>query len=129
MRIGVDLGGTKIEVAALDEAGGVLLRRRVATPVDYGGVLAAIAGLVGDAEAATGRRGTVGVGPSTTVEVPPNVDDTHPRVAQVCRQPRCRNEVGYLFTGSHGRHRTTSPSPLAGPRWCDRRVAQSYRSE
>jgi fructokinase len=49
MRIGVDLGGTKIEVAALDEG-------------DYGGVLAAIAGLVGDAEAATGRRGTVGVG-------------------------------------------------------------------
>lgn len=62
MRIGVDLGGTKIEVAALDEAGGVLLRRRVRTPGDYPGVIAAIAGLVGGTEAELGRRGSVGVG-------------------------------------------------------------------
>lgn len=57
MRIGIDLGGTKIEVAALDASGAVRLRRRVATPRDYAGVIRAIAGLV---EAA--GPGSVGVG-------------------------------------------------------------------
>ena len=32
MRLGVDLGGSKIEIIALDEDGAVLLRERVATP-------------------------------------------------------------------------------------------------
>jgi fructokinase len=63
MRIGIDLGGTKIEGIALDEAGQVLVRQRVPTPRDdYAGTVAAIAALVGDIESATGRRGTVGVG-------------------------------------------------------------------
>jgi fructokinase len=62
MRIGVDLGGTKIEVAALGGAGEILLRRRVPTPGDYEGVIGAIAGLVADAEARLGRPGTVGIG-------------------------------------------------------------------
>ena len=62
MRIGVDLGGTKIEVAALDEADRVLLRRRVPTPGDHAGVIAAIAGLVAAAEAELGQGGTVGIG-------------------------------------------------------------------
>jgi fructokinase len=63
MRIGLDLGGTKIEGVALDEDGAQLARRRVATPrEDYDATLQAMAGLVRDIEAATGRRGTVGVG-------------------------------------------------------------------
>lgn len=63
MRIGVDLGGTKIEAVALDEAGAVLIRKRVATPAgDYEGILAAIAGLVGEFESALDQRATVGVG-------------------------------------------------------------------
>ena len=63
MRIGVDLGGTKIEGVALDEAGVDLARRRVPTPRDdYEATLAAIAGLVSDLESQTGARGTVGVG-------------------------------------------------------------------
>jgi fructokinase len=63
MRIGLDLGGTKIEAVALDEEGVQLDRRRVATPrEDYDGTLRAMVGLVRDLEAATGRRGTVGVG-------------------------------------------------------------------
>ena len=63
MRIGVDLGGTKIEAVALDEVGAVLARRRVPTPRDdYEATLAAIAGLVSDLESQTGARGTVGVG-------------------------------------------------------------------
>ncbi len=63
MRIGVDVGGTKIEAIALDEHGATLGRERVATPQgDYEATVAAIAGLVARLEAAAGRRGTVGVG-------------------------------------------------------------------
>jgi fructokinase len=61
--IGVDLGGTKIEVAALDEAGRELFRRRRPTPPgDYEATLDAIAGLIGEAEAELGSRASVGVG-------------------------------------------------------------------
>lgn len=63
IRIGVDLGGTKIEAIALDFSGGILARRRVATPAqDYGEIVRAIAALVRDLELETQRRGTVGVG-------------------------------------------------------------------
>jgi fructokinase len=63
LRIGIDLGGTKIEIAALDAEGGELLRRRVATPRDdYPATLAAIVGLVDQAERDLGRQGSVGVG-------------------------------------------------------------------
>ena len=63
MRIGVDLGGTKIEAIALDDDGRPLLRRRSATPRDdYEATLAAIAGLVASLEDETGRRGSVGIG-------------------------------------------------------------------
>ena len=62
MRIGIDLGGTKIEIIALDEAGATLARRRVATPAgDYDGTVRAIVGLVDGAEAELGERGTVGI--------------------------------------------------------------------
>jgi fructokinase len=62
-RIGVDLGGTKIEVVALDREGRELHRRRVSTPQgDYDGTIDAIAALVHDAEAAIGARASVGVG-------------------------------------------------------------------
>ncbi|WP_036259622.1 ROK family protein [Methylocapsa aurea] len=62
MRIGIDLGGTKIEAIALDRDGAELLRRRVPTPPgDYAGALRAIANLVAFLEAQIGRRGTVGV--------------------------------------------------------------------
>ncbi len=61
VRIGVDLGGTKIEIAAIGN-GGILARRRIATPPgDYAGIVLAIRDLVAGIEAATGRRGTVGV--------------------------------------------------------------------
>jgi fructokinase len=63
MRIGLDLGGTKIEGVALDEDGTELARRRVATPRhDYAATLEAMAGLVRRLEEAAGHRGTVGVG-------------------------------------------------------------------
>ena len=63
LRIGVDLGGTKIEIVALDAAGNQRLRRRVKTPQgDYPATLAAIAALVDAAESELGERGSVGVG-------------------------------------------------------------------
>lgn len=62
-RIGMDLGGTKIELIALDDEGGEILRRRVATPQgDYLGTLAAMADLVHWAESTLGRRASVGIG-------------------------------------------------------------------
>jgi fructokinase len=61
MRIGIDLGGTKIEIACLDDNGGEHLRHRVPTPHDYDETIRAIAGLVVDAETKLGRRGSVGV--------------------------------------------------------------------
>jgi fructokinase len=63
MRIGIDLGGTKVEALALDDDGQALHRERLPTPRhDYEGTLAAIHELVRRCEAATGRTGTVGVG-------------------------------------------------------------------
>lgn len=63
MRIGIDLGGTKIAGIALDESGAPIAETRHATPrFDYGGTLETIAGLVAELEAHTGATGTVGVG-------------------------------------------------------------------
>ena len=63
MRIGVDLGGTKIEGIALGDDASVLVRRRIATPRgDYQQTLACIVELVRDIEREVGRIGTVGVG-------------------------------------------------------------------
>ena len=63
MRIGVDLGGTKIEAVALDDTGSELAKQRVATPRgNYPGTLDAIAELVSALEQQTGQSGTVGVG-------------------------------------------------------------------
>ncbi|HEY9347526.1 MAG TPA: ROK family protein, partial [Inquilinus sp.] len=62
MRIGVDLGGTKIEAIALDDAGTELHRQRIPTPRHYEGTVQAIRDLVGAVEAAVGERGSVGVG-------------------------------------------------------------------
>src|SRR5215469_6178843 len=63
MRIGVDIGGTKIEAAALDAGGAVLARRRVPTPTgDYAETIRTVVALVAALEAELGRRGTVGIG-------------------------------------------------------------------
>lgn len=62
-RIGIDLGGTKIEGIVLSAAGRVIAGRRIATPrEDYEGTVRAVAGLISALEAETGTRGTVGVG-------------------------------------------------------------------
>jgi fructokinase len=68
LKLGIDLGGTKIEIIALDDNGLELLRRRVPTPQgDYPSTLLAIAGLVLDAEAELGQRGSLGIGTPGTI--------------------------------------------------------------
>jgi len=63
LRIGVDLGGTKIEIIALGPDGRERLRRRMATPQeDYDAILSAVASLVREAEAELGDTGSVGIG-------------------------------------------------------------------
>ena len=63
MRIGVDLGGTKIEAIAIDESGNELWRRRVATPVEnYDEILGAIRNLVLAAENELSQKCAVGIG-------------------------------------------------------------------
>ena len=62
-RIGIDLGGTKIELVALSAAGDVAFRSRVPTPQgSYEGTLESIRQLVEEAESALGARGTLGLG-------------------------------------------------------------------
>lgn len=66
LHLGIDLGGSKIEIAALAGSGAhehALLRRRIAAPrTDYTATLAAIVALVAEAERELGARGTVGLG-------------------------------------------------------------------
>ena len=63
LRLGVDLGGTKIELIALDAGGREVLRRRVPTPQnDYLATVAAVAALVHQAESELGRQGSIGIG-------------------------------------------------------------------
>ncbi|ABI71174.1 fructokinase [Shewanella sp. 11B5] len=62
MRMGVDLGGTKIEIVALADDGSEIFRKRIPTPKNYPGTIEAIVSLVADAESETGQTGSVGVG-------------------------------------------------------------------
>ena len=80
-RIGVDLGGTKIEVAAIDRNGAICVRQRISTPVgDYVGTVGAVTGLVRKVETEIGVRATVGVGipgtPSTRTGLIKNANST-----------------------------------------------------
>ncbi len=68
MRIGIDVGGTKIEVIALDEKGNTLLRERIATPKnDYHATLQAIHQLINISEERTKQTGSVGIGIPGTI--------------------------------------------------------------
>ncbi|MFK5915250.1 MAG: ROK family protein [Woeseiaceae bacterium] len=68
MRIGIDLGGTKIEGIALDSAGKELFRKRVNTPQEnYQDTLTAIVDLVCEIESVTNSDGSVGMGIPGTI--------------------------------------------------------------
>jgi fructokinase len=63
MRIGIDLGGTKIEALAIDSKGKELVRHRIATPRnDYDATVMAMTELVRRIEKETDSIGTVGAG-------------------------------------------------------------------
>jgi len=62
VRIGVDLGGTKIEVVALDDNGATVVRQRIPTPAgDYSATIRAIAELVRKAQSQVGYLASVGI--------------------------------------------------------------------
>jgi fructokinase len=68
LRLGVDLGGTKIEAACVAEDGEIVLRQRVPTPRDdYDATIAVIVQLVGDLEREVGRTMGVGIGMPGTI--------------------------------------------------------------
>lgn len=108
MRIGVDLGGTKIEGVALDDDGRELARRRVPTPPFYDGTLQAVADLVGTLEEVTGKAGTVGVGmPGTLSPLTGRVKNANSvwlidqpfdrdLAAALGREVRCANDANCL---------------------------------
>jgi fructokinase len=61
-RIGIDLGGTKIEIVALAPNGAEHVRHRIPTPPAYDATLDGIAGLVREAEMTLGQKATIGIG-------------------------------------------------------------------
>jgi fructokinase len=63
LRIGIDVGGPKIEGAVIDESGTVQLRRRTSSPAgDYRATIAAIVAIIGDIERDLGVTASVGIG-------------------------------------------------------------------
>jgi len=63
LRIGIDLGGTKIEGTAVDDSGAVQLRCRTSSPTgDYRATIAAIVAIIGDIERDLGVTASVGIG-------------------------------------------------------------------
>ncbi len=61
VRLGIDLGGTKIEIIALAANGAERLRKRVNTPENYQDILRAVSSLVTSVENQLGERGVVGI--------------------------------------------------------------------
>jgi fructokinase len=62
MKLGIDIGGTKIEAAVLDAGGAIRFQRRRATPSSYSGMLEVVHELVQDAEKTMGCALSVGIG-------------------------------------------------------------------
>jgi fructokinase len=61
-RIGIDLGGTKIEILVLGPNGEPVLRRRTPTPRGYAEALTTLAALIAECEAEIGARASIGIG-------------------------------------------------------------------
>lgn len=69
MRIGLDLGGTKVEAVAISETGAELLRFRRPTPVgDYRAAVQLIADMVAEVESAAGSASSIGLGTPGTID-------------------------------------------------------------
>ncbi|HEY2118306.1 MAG TPA: fructokinase [Candidatus Acidoferrum sp.] len=109
VRIGVDLGGTKIEFVALERDGRELHRHRVPTPRnDYNGTIGAIRDGVEQIERELARSATVGVGiPGTISQITKNVKNANSTWmngrpfdrdlgAALQREVRCANDANCL---------------------------------
>jgi fructokinase len=109
IRIGVDLGGTKIEFVALDGDGRELHRHRVPTPrFDYDATVRTIAKAIQQIEGTLGCKGTVGVGipgtVSTQTGLVKNANSTwmigkpfdRDLGAALSREVRCANDANCL---------------------------------
>jgi fructokinase len=79
-RIGIDLGGTKMEILVLGPAGEPVLRRRTPTPRGYAEALTTLAGLIAECEAEIGTQASIGIGipgtmsPATGLMRSPNTE-------------------------------------------------------
>lgn len=93
MRIGIDLGGTKIAALALGDNGAEMARVRDATPSDYGGVVKTCAALIHALEKETGQQGTVGIGLPGVV---------HEEKGEVCFSPNVKQMMGMPFARDLG---------------------------
>ena len=109
MRIGIDLGGTKIEAIALADDGRVLARFRKPTPRDdYPGTVRAIVEAVARIETELGASGSVGVGMPGTISprtgLAKNANSTwlngrpfdRDLAAALARPVRCENDANCL---------------------------------
>src|SRR5438045_2461464 len=98
IRLGIDLGGTKTEIMALDRSGGAMLRRRVETPKGYTGLLELLVELVAGREGAERRPWAGrGIGPYP----PPRsfCRRSNERAALLLRQARLPGSVVF-WTGA-----------------------------
>ncbi|MEM7290071.1 MAG: ROK family protein, partial [Pseudomonadota bacterium] len=62
MRIGIDWGGSKLEIIVLDDEGVELVRNRVETPGDYDKAIAAAGDLVKQVDQAFSETASIGIG-------------------------------------------------------------------
>jgi len=67
-RIGIDLGGTKIEFLVLGPDGNAMLRRRIPTPATYGEALTTLAATIASLEAEIGATASIGIGIPGTMD-------------------------------------------------------------
>ena len=115
VRIGIDVGGTKIEGLLLGGDGREITRERIATPAAYGEVLAAIGEVVERLSQAAGVNATVGVGtprfPAAGPRAHPELEPTEPQ------RPAARQGSGGrpAAPGSAGQRRQVL-RPLGGDR-------------
>jgi predicted NBD/HSP70 family sugar kinase len=125
IRIGVDLGGTKIEAIALDDAGRVLIRRRIASPShDYAQIIAAVRGLVDALEGDLGMHASVGVGtPGAISSVTGRIKNANSTQLNDRPSPKtwrarsaARSGSTTTPTASHCRKRATAREPAGA--WC-----------
>jgi len=120
VRIGVDLGGTKIEFIALERDGRELHRHRIATPRhDYDGTVRAIAEAVREIEKKLGRSATVGLGIpgtiSTKTGLVKNANSTWLNGKPFDKDRAARWNVKYVAQMTPTAWRF--PKPLTAPEW------------